>query len=197
MIKENIYLGGSTVAAIGSKLCCIGPLMLGVGLGASGAAAIIEPFRPYLLGVAVLSLAYSFYSVYFRREKCADGSSCAAKTPGKTTKAFLWVTVFVVTAVTFLPFYVGYLAAAITPQNETSAFSSAENETNKTVVIDVEGMSCEGCAMTINQTLRKMKGVVSAEASFKDKNVKVVYDPKQITLDEIKQAINALGYKAK
>ena len=197
MIKENIYLGGSTVAAIGSKICCIGPLMLGVGLGASGAAAIIEPFRPYLLGVAILSLAYSFYRVYFRREKCDDGSSCAAKQAGKTTKAFLWITAFVVTAVAFLPFYVGYLAAASTSQNETSAFSATENETNKTVVIEVEGMTCEGCAMTINQTLRKMKGIVSAEARFKDKNVKVVYNPQQITLDEIKQAINALGYKAK
>lgn len=197
MIKENIYLGGSTVSAIGSKLCCIGPLMLGVGLGATGVAAIIEPFRPYLLGVAILSLAFSFYSVYFRREKCADGSSCAVKTAGRTTKTFLWVTAFLVTAVAFLPFYVGYLAAVTIPQNDTSAFSAAENEPNKTVVIEVEGMTCEGCAMTINQTLRKMKGIVSAEGSFKDKNVKVVYDLKQTTLDEIKQAINALGYKAK
>lgn len=197
MIKENIYLGGSTVAAIGSKLCCIGPLMLGVGLGATGAAAVIEPFRPYLLSVAILSLAYSFYSVYFRREKCADGSSCATKTASKTTKAFLWVTAFVVTAVAFLPFYVGYLAVANTPPIETSTFSSMENETNKTAVIEVEGMKCEGCAVTINQTLRKMKGVVTAEANFKDKNVKVVYDPQQITLDEIKQAINTLGYMAK
>ncbi len=197
MIKENIYLGGSTVAAIGSKLCCIGPLMLGVGLGATGAAAIIEPFRPYLLSVAILSLAYSFYRVYFRSEKCTDGSSCAAKTAGKVTKAFLWLTAFIVTAVAFLPFYVGYLAEASSPQKETSAFFATENEANKTVVIDVEGMTCEGCSMTINQTLRKMRGIVSAEASFKDKNVKVVYDPKQITLAEIKQAINTLGYKAK
>ena len=90
------------------------------------------------------------------------------------------------------------LSVALTNEFEIDcAFFATENEANKTVVIDVEGMTCEGCSMTINQTLRKMRGIVSAEASFKDKNVKVVYDPQQITLAEIKQAINTLGYKAK
>ena len=32
---------------------------------------------------------------------------------------------------------------------------------------------------------------------YQNKNVKVVYNPKQITLEQIKKAINEIGYKAK
>ncbi len=67
----------------------------------------------------------------------------------------------------------------------------------KTVVIDVEGMTCEGCASLIDETLNKVKGVISAKASYKNKNVKVVYNPKQITLVEIKKTISDLGYRPK
>ncbi|HXG85386.1 MAG TPA: heavy metal-associated domain-containing protein [Pyrinomonadaceae bacterium] len=72
-----------------------------------------------------------------------------------------------------------------------------ESQANKTVVIDVEGMTCEGCAAHINETLKKLSGVVSAEADYPKKNVKVVFNPKQITLEQIKKAIDEIGYKAK
>ncbi len=58
-------------------------------------------------------------------------------------------------------------------------------------------MTCEGCAVHINETLKKLKGVISAEANYPEKNVKVVFNPKQITLEQIKSAINEIGYKAK
>jgi copper chaperone CopZ len=45
--------------------------------------------------------------------------------------------------------------------------------------------------------LKKLNGVVSAEASYQNKNVKVVFNPKQITLEQIKKAIDEIGYKAK
>ncbi|WP_376740294.1 heavy-metal-associated domain-containing protein [Gordonia paraffinivorans] len=38
---------------------------------------------------------------------------------------------------------------------------------------------------------------MSSEASYRNKNVKVVYNPKQISLEQIKKAIDELGYKAK
>ncbi len=77
------------------------------------------------------------------------------------------------------------------------AASSEESQANKTVVIEVDGMTCGGCEPHINDTLKKLNGVVSAEASYENKNVKVVYNPKQITLEQIKKAIDEIGYKAK
>ncbi len=71
------------------------------------------------------------------------------------------------------------------------------NIKSKTVIIEVEGMTCGGCASHIDETLKKLKGVVSAKASYKNKNVKVICNPNQITLERIKKAINKIGYRAK
>ncbi len=81
--------------------------------------------------------------------------------------------------------------------NSPAVSTEGENQANKIVIIAVEGMTCEGCATHINETLKKLNGVVSAEASYQNKNVKVVFNPKQITLEQIKKAIDEIGYKAK
>ena len=204
MKKENVFIGGAVFAAIASSLCCVLPLAAVVfGLGAFGAASAFETLRPYLLALAFVALAFSFYRVYFRREQCAEGESCATKPVNKINQLFLWAGVLVILTFAFAPYYTGYLAAAVSkpqkPSTDTTMPAAAEMESqaNKTVVIDVEGMTCEGCAAHINETLKKLNGVVSAEADYPKKNVKVVFNPKQITLAQIKKAIDEIGYKAK
>ena len=204
MKNENVFIGGAVFAAIASSLCCVLPFVAVVfGLGAFGAASAFETSRPYLLALAFAALAFNFYRVYFRREACAEGQSCATKPVNKIKQLFLWAGVLVILTFAFAPYYTGYLAAAVSkpqqPSTDTTMPASAEMESqaSKTVVIDVEGMTCEGCAAHINETLKKLNGVVSAEADYPKKNVKVVFNPKQITLAQIKKAIDEIGYKAK
>ncbi|HXG85387.1 MAG TPA: mercuric transporter MerT family protein [Pyrinomonadaceae bacterium] len=91
MKKENVFIGGAVFAAIASSLCCVLPLVAVVfGLGAFGAASAFETLRPYLLALAFAALAFSFYRVYFRREACAEGQSCATKPVNKINQLFLW-----------------------------------------------------------------------------------------------------------
>ena len=203
MKKENVFIGGAVFAAIASSLCCVLPLVAVVfGLGAFGAASAFETLRPYLLVPAFAALAFSFYRIYFRREDCAEGDACATKPVSKLNQLFLWAGVLVIITFALAPYYTGYLAAAYQPQPPSTATEmpvAAETESlaDKTVVIDVEGMTCEGCAAHINETLKKLNGVVSAVANYPKKNVKVVFNPKQITLEQIKKAIDEIGYKAK
>ncbi len=204
MKKENVFIGGAVFAAIASSLCCVLPLAAVVfGLGAFSAASAFETLRPYFLALAFAALAFSFYRIYFRREACAEGQSCATKPVNKINQLFLWAGVLVILTFALAPYYTGYLAAAAyQPQQplaapEMRAVAETESLANKTVVIDVEGMTCEGCAAHINETLKKLNGVVSAEADYPKKNVKVVFNPKQITLAQIKKAIGEIGYKAK
>jgi len=65
-----------------------------------------------------------------------------------------------------------------------TAFSRAGNAcgcrkslANKTVVIDVEGRTCESCAVHINETLKKLNGIVSAEANYPKKKCQVGFQP--------------------
>lgn len=200
--NKNIFLGSAFVAAVVSSLCCILPVLsVALGIGAFGFASVFETLRPYLLVVAFLALGFAFYKTYFRREECVEGEACATKPIGRINQLFLWIATIAIVTFALFPFYTGFLVSALgskSPETPNQINAASENEAqNKTVIIEVEGMTCEGCASHIDETLKKLKGVISAEASYKNKNVKVVYNPNQITLEKIKNAINEIGYVAK
>lgn len=199
------FAGSAFVAAFVSSLCCVLPVLsVALGLGAFGVASIFETLRPFLLIVAVLALGFGFYQTYFRREKCKEGEACATKPIGRFNQVVFWLATIGVLTFAVFPYFTGYIVSALdrktTPTGEPSQInpiSESEAEKPKTVIIAVEGMTCEGCATHINEELKKLKGVISAEASYKNKNVKVVYNPNQVTLEQIKKAINDIGYVAK
>lgn len=64
-------------------------------------------------------------------------------------------------------------------------------------VIPVEGMTCAACAARVRRTLEDIDGVVSAEVSLAERNVKVRYVDEILSSDNLVAAINALGYKAR
>ena len=204
MRKENVFMGGGVAAAIVSSLCCILPLLAVIfGLGSFGIASTSETLRPYLLVLAFAALGYGFYRVYFRQEECAPDESCATKPVNKINQFSLWIATVVIVAFALAPYYTGYIAAAITaprlPATESAPVVAPppmdESAAKKTIVLKVRGMTCEGCETHIEVPLRNLQGVISADADYKQHNVTVVYDPAQVTVEKIKEAITATGYE--
>jgi copper chaperone CopZ len=195
---------GAIVAAVASSLCCILPVVAVIfGLGAFGIASVFETLRPYFLVLAVAALGFSFYQAYFRKEACDDGEACATKPVGRINRMMIWFALVGVIAIAAFPYYSGYVLAAVDrtsvvepskPNDAQPVAIDAEAQNRKTVVIGVSGMTCEDCATHLNTALSRIKGVISAEASYPNKNVKVVYNPKQVTLDRIRQGIHDAGY---
>lgn len=218
---EKVFLGGAFVGAVAASLCCILPVLaIAFGLGAFGVASVFETLRPYLLAVVVLALAFSFYHVYFRREKCGEGEACSTKPIRRFNQIVLWVATIAVLAIAAFPYYTSYVVSVFDRQQpsdaETSQFNpvnatenpdlqnkdeeamaESESQTRKTVVIVVEGMTCESCTSHINIALKRLGGVISAEASYPKKNVTVVYDSKKVTVERIRQGIRDAGYDPK
>ena len=62
-------------------------------------------------------------------------------------------------------------------------------------IINVEGMTCEGCESAIQGNVAKMPGVVSVKASHTDKSTVVKYDKTQTSMQEIEKVISETGYK--
>jgi copper chaperone CopZ len=60
----------------------------------------------------------------------------------------------------------------------------------------VEGMACEQCSARLSAGLRKLDGVIDAEAHHKQKEAIVRYDPSRVTPQRIKQEIERLGFEA-
>ena len=91
--KTAVASVAGVAAAIGSALCCAGPLVaVALGMSGAGLATTFEPFRPYFVGGTVLSLGYGF--VALRREEskaCEPGTLCASPVARRRMRALLWI----------------------------------------------------------------------------------------------------------
>ncbi len=78
---EGVSLLAAGVAAILASTCCLGPLLL-LMLGISGAwigmLALLEPYRPYFIGLSFIALVLSWRRIWRPVRACASGESCAA-----------------------------------------------------------------------------------------------------------------------
>jgi copper chaperone CopZ len=59
----------------------------------------------------------------------------------------------------------------------------------------VEGMTCSGCERAIQKVISGLEGVQSAKADLQTSSVSVEYNPQKVNIDQIKSAINKIGYK--
>ncbi len=74
--------------------------------------------------------------------------------------------------------------------NENENLEKEKSEVNLKVV----GMDNPHCVGTVSKGLDSLKGILSKELSVTE-NAKIVYNPRLVSLDEIKKTIFSLGYK--
>ena len=58
-------------------------------------------------------------------------------------------------------------------------------------------MTCSGCEFGVETALKKVDGVKQAEASFDKKSAEVEFDPSVAKVDQLVEAVNQAGFKAK
>lgn len=66
----------------------------------------------------------------------------------------------------------------------------------RTVVLDVEGMHCDGCVRRIAEFLEKTPGVVSAAVSLEEKRAVVGLSTNDLIEERLIEAVVAAGYGA-
>ena len=90
--KTLFSTAGGLAAAVGSTLCCAGPLVA-VLLGVSGAglARTFEPLRPLFIVGTVGALAYGHWTLRrSRTAACEPGTFCASPRAQRWMTATLW-----------------------------------------------------------------------------------------------------------
>ncbi|XP_064422584.1 copper-transporting ATPase 1 [Latimeria chalumnae] len=73
--------------------------------------------------------------------------------------------------------------------------SVKKNEVSS-VIISVEGMTCQSCVQTIEQQMRKLDGVHSITVCLEEKNAAVKYDPNVQSPKLLQEAIKEMGFEA-
>jgi copper chaperone CopZ len=191
-IRKSFWAsGGSVLAAAIASACCWLPLLLIVaGASAVGVSALFEQVRPWFLAASAVLLVVGFYLNYFRREKCEDGEACA--TPNRklqrTSRVMLWIATVGVLAFALFPNYVGALIGR--QAGDDDALSTQ-------VTLTVEGMTCGGCAVTVEQALLKVPGVVSANVSYEESRAVVTLDSAApASTNNLIAAVSWTGYTA-
>lgn len=111
MDRARLASVGVVGAAIGSVLCCLGPLVA-VSLGVSGAwlAGTFDPLRPYLLGATAFLIAGGHY-VNWRegRRACVPGSICASPVARRRMKWWMWIATAIAVPLATYPWWAGAL----------------------------------------------------------------------------------------
>lgn len=93
LTKAALATAGGVAAAIGSALCCAGPLVaVALGLSGAGLAATFEPLRPYFVAGTILALSFGFVVLRLEERKaCEPGSLCASPVARRRMKRSLWI----------------------------------------------------------------------------------------------------------
>jgi mercuric ion transport protein len=103
--RKTLLLGaGGVSAALGSALCCAGPLIAVVaGISGAGLASTFDPLRPWFLGATAAFLLLGFWMVdREERKACTPGRPCADHRTRRRMKIMLWTATVV--AVLFATF---------------------------------------------------------------------------------------------
>ncbi|MER2064436.1 MAG: heavy metal translocating P-type ATPase, partial [Alkalibacterium sp.] len=65
-----------------------------------------------------------------------------------------------------------------------------------TKTFDVEGMTCASCSSTVEKTAAKLSGMEKASVNLASEKMSVTYNPLELSVRDISDAISAAGYKA-
>lgn len=187
--KKAIITG--VIAALAASSCCIPPLIAaiaGIG-GASSSLSWMEPFRPYLIGIAIIAIGYAWYA--HLNPKKVDDCGCEIEPPKFYQKRSFLIGM---TLFSFISITIPYYSHLIFPDNKKEVV--VDNDSNiKKVEIQIEGMTCDACQNHVDFAVNELNGIVSVKTSYEKKNTVIEFDTKQTSIEEINQAINSIGYK--
>ena len=187
-MDKKILIG--IMASIGASLCCITPV-LAVLAGTTSLASTfswMDPFRPYLIGLTVLILAYAWWGKLKPKEEI--NCACDEKVSFTRTKTFLsLVTLFAIVAISF-PYYGDYFI------KDTSKQEVVIVQAKNIVTYDVKisDMTCPSCEATVGNAIHTQKGIVNTNISYKTGNANIKFDSSRTSIEAIKKAIDATGY---
>jgi len=74
-------------------------------------------------------------------------------------------------------------------------YEALEPSRDTRVSLPIGGMTCAACAVRVEKALRKVPGVTEAAVNPATEKATVAYDPQQVRLSALRQAIEKIGYR--
>ncbi|MGH9970551.1 MAG: heavy-metal-associated domain-containing protein [Pyrinomonadaceae bacterium] len=64
----------------------------------------------------------------------------------------------------------------------------------RSVTLRVKGMTCGGCATSVESALKSTEGVEDAQVSYKRGTAIVKYDDQKVTVAKLREVVNSAGF---
>lgn len=192
--EDSKMAGIGLLMAFTTSLCCITPvlaLMSGVG-GVASTFSWLEPLRPFLVGLTVAVLGFTWYQKMKPKKEEVLNCDCHVdrKEPFIQSRKFLGIVTTVAVVLLTFPSY----SHIFYPEMKANSIISNESSV-KQLYLNIKGMTCSGCEEHINHAASQIDGVITTEASYELGTANIKYDMSIIEKKEIIKAINATGYR--
>lgn len=69
--------------------------------------------------------------------------------------------------------------------------------TDKKANIEIEGMHCASCVVSVEKSLKKLDGVKSANVNLATESAAIEFDPDKVNYDAFKKAVEDVGYEVR
>lgn len=201
-------LGAALGAALGASVCCILPLTLvslGIGGAWIGGLTAMAPYRWIFVTIAAGTLSYAGYNEWrlSRRPDC----ECETAFSSGTRRALLGFGALAVAVLIVSPYLIAPSPSAATQEAHATAGGTASKEASqpasstpasfRQVVLEVEGMTCKTCPITVRKALENVEGVYSVEATYEPPEAVVRFDPAITSVEALARATKEVGYPSK
>ena len=65
---------------------------------------------------------------------------------------------------------------------------------SRSATLEIKGMTCASCPLTVKQVLKKQPGVNEASVDYKSQSAQVKFDPDKTQPEQMAKAISAIGF---
>ena len=110
-IKQSLTKGSlvaGLITGITASTCCAGPFLL-LTLGISGSwisnFSLLEPLRPWLIGLTLVFLGLAFRKLYLLPNACATDAPCATAATLHKQRIVFWIVIGLIAALIAFPWY--------------------------------------------------------------------------------------------
>jgi len=204
-IKKGVLTG--VCSGIIASFCCLGPLIIiFLGLGTIPFALSITQYRPFFLALGIFFIVGAIILHLRMKNKTCD-INCFSLEGIKKEKHFIFSIVLSMGITYFLLLY--GMVPRISPiiyrsfsQNrevlkQITSLVPNENLNLQTLVLKIERMTCESCAGAIEwYFLNQLRGIKEVKIDFPKGKAEIIYNPKEITKEEILHSEIFKIYKA-
>ncbi len=156
-MKEKIAAFGSLILSAVLSTCCTLPLALAsLGLGSLGLGSVIKPVRPYMIGVALVLLAFGFYRVH-------------SKPSAVKNRALMWVAAVVFLVVVGTPYAVTFFRG--------DPMEIALEPGTRRVIVQLDDVSYRACCEPpAKDALNALPGVKRVYVNHRSKEAILIVD---------------------